>query len=261
MIFKWEDYFTEKQLEDGFDLDIKVESVIRAINYISADVIENGKTYDVSIDINDKFQIESCECECGKEKCHHMAAVIYALDEDNKYIEYDMAVEHLDNEKLIEFLKDQLSYNEDLLDEFKDKFRQDIIKEEILSYEDEVFMILDGIFWEENLNLFIENQLIECFNSGEYRYTLYLITLFFNRFLDKHSFDEEADMDKSWKIIVDLIEKIAQHEEDLVFDFLYECLSHNYSALYQPFGVLMKFFADNFNNEKYLKQKRKLFNV
>ena len=68
-------------------------------------------------------------------------------------------------------------------------------------------------------------------------------------------------MDKSWRIIVDLIEKIAQYEEDLVFDFLYECLSHNYSALYPPFIVLMKFFTENFNDEKYLKQKTKLFGV
>lgn len=162
MIFKWENYFTEKQLEDAFDLDIKVESVMRSINYISADVIENGETYQVSIDINDKFQIESCECECGKLKCRHMTAVIYALDYDNKYIEYDMTVEH---------------------------------------------------------------------------------------------------PDKSWMIIVDLIEKIAQHEEDLVFDFLYECLSHNYSALYPPFRVLMNFFTENFSDEKYLKQKTKLLGV
>ena len=181
MIFKWENYFTEKQMDDGFDLDIKVESVIRSINYISADVIENSKTYSVSIDINDKFQIESCECECGKVKCHHMTAVIFALDDDNKYIDYDMTVEHLDKEKLIKFLKDQLSYNEELLDDFKDEFRQDIINGELLSYEDEIFMIMDEISWEENLGRFIENQLVECFNSGEYRYTLYLITLFFNR--------------------------------------------------------------------------------
>jgi len=259
MIFKWEDYFSEKLLDEGFNPEIKVMSVTRLIDYISAIVEEKNETYIVSIDIDDNFQIESCECECGKAKCHHMTALIYALnDTHNKDVEYDMILDKLDSDKLMNFLKNQLTYNEELLDEFKDNFRQDILHHEILSYDDEIFTILDGYDWVDELNTFVENELMECYENEENKYTLYLITLFFDKLIDRHCFDEDADLNNSWNTVVDLIKKIAVNEEELVFDFLYECLKHNYSAMYPPFIELMKFFDESFHDKKFLKQKFEL---
>ena len=44
MIFKWEDYFSEKLLDEGFNPEIKVMSVTRLINCISAIVEEKNET-------------------------------------------------------------------------------------------------------------------------------------------------------------------------------------------------------------------------
>lgn len=260
MIFDWENYFSEKLVLGGIDLEDNVSSITRNIDYISGFVKDGNDDYLVSICIDDNFRIESVECECGKSKCCHMTALLHALNySHNKDIEYADVVDSLDKDKLIEFVKDQITYNEDSLDDFKDKFKNDYLHHELLSYEDELFAIFDYYGWEDDLKIYIENDLMECYESKEYRYTLFLITLLFGKLIDRHSFDEEADLKKSYDTVVDLIEKIAMHHEDLVFDFLYHCLIHNYSAMYPPFLVLMKFFNDNFKDDKYMKRKEELF--
>lgn len=152
MIFKWEDYFSQKLLDEGLNPQIKVMSVTRSIGNVSVIVEEKNDSY-IFIDIDDNFQIESCECECGKAKCHHMTALIYVLNySHNKDVEYDRIFDELDSDKLMNFLKNQLTYNEDLLDDFKESFRQDILHHHILSYENGIFTILDGYDWIDDLN-------------------------------------------------------------------------------------------------------------
>ena len=260
MIFDWQDYFPEKLVLDGIDLEDGVNMITRRIDYVSGYVKDKDNEYNVSIDIDDNFQIKSVECECGKSKCRHMTALLHALNySDNKYIEYDMVVGDLDKDKLIEFLKDQLNYNEELLEDFRDEFRNDYLHHDLLDYEDELFAIFDYYDWEDDLKIFIENDLVECYEQKEYRYTLYLITLLFHKLIDKLCFDEESDLQKSYDIVVDLIKKISAYHKDLVFDFLYYCLRHNYSAMYPQFHVLMKFFDEEFKEDKYLKRKEELF--
>lgn len=50
---------------------------------------------------------------------------------------------------------------------------------------------------------------MECYENEESKYALYLKTLFFDKLIERHCFDEESDLNNSQNDVADLIKKIA----------------------------------------------------
>ena len=236
MIFDWEKEFDEKTLSDALDLEDNVKDLDVGYELIYGLVDECF----VYIGLSDDFKIESLECDCSKKRCKHMAAVLYASESFKKDVEYDLFVDDLDDSKLIKFLKEELSYNEDLLEEFKDNFRNDIISESEMYPELKLYIILDDIFWQENLPGFIEDDLMKSYETDK-REAIYLIASMFDRVIDAYSFDEENKLENSWKTLEKLIIKLYDDMPEIVYMFLEKCTDRNYDT-YPAFKKLYKFY-------------------
>lgn len=236
MIFDWKKEFDEKTLCDGLDLEDDVKDLDVGYDLIYGWVDDHY----ITIGLADDFKVESMECECGKKRCSHMAAVLYASESFKKDVEYDLFVDNLDDSKLISFLKEELSYNEILLDEFKDKFRNDIISKSQMYPELKLYIILDDIFWQENLPGFIEDDLMKSYETDK-REAIYLIASMFDKVIDAYSFDEENQLGKSWKTLEKLIIKLYDDVPEIVYMFLKKCADRNYDT-YPAFKKLYEFY-------------------
>ena len=259
MIFDWEKEFNEKTLNEGIKLEDKVNGITEWSNSIHGFVKDKDNSYAVSIKIDDNFKIDSMECDCKKKKCKHMAALISATSFlNNRYLDFDRTFERLDKEKLISFLEDEITYVDECFDDFKEEFREDIIKSASLSHGDELILILEDLDWEDNLLNFLKNNLKELYDEKDYNEAIFLISLMFNDVIERVTFDSNPKVNKCYDLVVEWIIRLSEDIEEIVFKYLTDLLERNYSALYPSFGVLMKFYAENFNDKKYLKIKEEL---
>ena len=99
----------------------------------------------------------------------------------------------------------------------------------------------------------------ELYDEKEYNEAIFMISLMFYKVIERVTFDNNPTVSKCYNAVVDWIIKLSEDIEEIVFRFLTDLLERNYSALYPPFGVLMKFYAENFRDNKYLKVKEELF--
>ena len=216
MIFNWEEEFDEKTLKEGLDLEDSVMDLDVGFELIYAWVEDNY----VNIALSDDFKIESLECECGEKKCRHMTAVLYASENSfKKDAEYELFLDDLDSDKLLEFLKEMITYNDEVLDEFKDRFRNDIIVKGDMYPELRLYIILEDIFFHDNLNTFIENDLMKSYREDK-RECIYLIASMFSNLIDAYSFDEPSKMKSSWMRVEDLIIRLYDDLPEIVYNFL-----------------------------------------
>ena len=243
MIFKWKEEFSEKIVLDGIDLEDDVSYVDRSIDYLSGCVSEGKNDYWVHIYLTDDFTIESMECDCKKEKCHHMTALLHANDfKFSKSIEYEFLIDNLDKDKLIEFLKDEVVYNDDCQDEFNDKFRIDILKDDYVPLDEKLFFIFDYYDWPSIITDFVKNDVAELYEKGEYDETFYLVSLIFKKVIDRHTYDDYTDLNECYNALVDLIRKLSKTRPDLIRKFIEDCKNHNYLIIYPPFRKLYRKF-------------------
>ena len=260
MIFDWQKVFSEEILEKAIELEDNVEDVFRNINYISGTVVEDGNEFDVNIDIDDDFHIEYMDCDCGSSKCQHMAALCIASENNNnKYVQYDTLVDKLDQDKLLDFIKHELSCNDDFLKDFKENFRSDYLHSSHVSLDTELFMIFDSPDWVDDLIIFINENLTDNFTNGKYFETVYLITMLFDNLIAKYSLEGDSRLNKSYDTVVNMIMDLSVECEGLIFDFLSECILNNYK-IYPEFNVLYDFYCENFNEEKYDARKNEVLN-
>lgn len=239
MILNWENEFSEKLVIEGIDLEDDVSQMSRTMNYLSGFVCEKGKNSFVGIELNDDFKIENLECDCGKKKCHHMTALIHASELEFKSdIDYGMMVDNINDDKVIDFIKSELDYNEDLLDEFKDKFIKDILDEDDFPLDDKLFLILDYYDWTSLITDYVKNDLMKLYEDGYYDETFYLISVMFNKVIDRYTYDSQSNLKECYFIICVLIKKLSKDRPELIKQFLKHCKDHNYLNVYPKFRKL-----------------------
>lgn len=240
MIFNWEEKFTEKLVLNGMEIEDDVEYLNRSINLLSGCVLEGGEEYWVYIELDDEFNIKSMECDCGEDKCLHMTALLHA-DSFNfqRDIEYGEFVGNLDNSKLMEFVKEQVDYNDDLKEDFIQEFRCDFINDKDFPLEDKLFLIMDYYDWESLITDFVKKDLTELFDDGYYSETFYLISLMYERILSAITYESESELNECYSHIVELLKKLSKTSPKLIRQFLKHCIEHNYTALYPPFRKLL----------------------
>lgn len=240
MIFNWEKKFSENQVLNGIDLMYDITEMDRTIDSLSGYVNENCEEYWVSIELDDDFNIKSMKCSCAKSKCHHMTALIQA---DTEYFKKDMDcrtfVDDIDDDKLIDFLKDQLVYNEEFQMDFIDEFRDGMLKNDKLETEDKLFLILNSPKWDDLLTDFVKNDLTKLYDEEKYHETFYLITAMFYKVIQEISFSEDSKLVPCYNILEDLIIKLSEMEPELIKKFIHECREDGYGMIYPEFRKLI----------------------
>ena len=131
---KWEDYFDKSILDRGFAYynNHEIISIKKVKNKIHAEV-SGSETYHVDIDLNN---LSSMTCTCpyflGGNKCKHLAAVMFAIDENHyeeEIIEEENKSEEYDIEKMVNecdelflryFLSEIIKDNKEITDKFID---------------------------------------------------------------------------------------------------------------------------------------------
>lgn len=129
---KWEVYFDKSILDRGFAYynNHEIISIKKANNKVHAEV-SGSETYHVEIDLND---LSSMKCTCpyfqGGNKCKHLAAVMFAIDDhqyDEEIIEEEKIEVEYDIEKMVDecdelflryFLGEIIKNNKDISDKF-----------------------------------------------------------------------------------------------------------------------------------------------
>lgn len=241
MIVNWEREFSKKLVLDGIDLEDNVGDLDRSVNMISGNVREDDNEYLVIIELDDDFKIKSLECECGKKKCPHMTALLHANNfKFKKDIEYNLLVDEVEEDKLVEFVKEQVMFNEDFLEDFKDKFRQDLLNDSEIPLDDKLFLIFDYYKWQSLIGDFIKKDLMKLYEDGYYSETYYLISVMFKKILSDVTYNPESELEKSYMILIDLIDKLSGLKHDLIESFITHCINHNYLSTYPPFEKLLK---------------------
>ena len=159
----WKKHFTVADLKIGhkyFKADL-----INNFKYENNKIITNVDNYLVSIEINDS-KIISMECECSKKACIHEVAALYYFDslQNSEYLEFLLSFTHAE---LIDFLKIELSKNEELLNSMKlyknadvsPQYYRDKLKSALLSYDkviDFVEFDLNKLKLAGEINLLLE---------------------------------------------------------------------------------------------------------
>lgn len=244
MIFNWEDEFREKLVLDGIDLEDNVYYLDRSLDALSGCVVEDEEDYWIYVELDDNFNIKSIECDCGKDKCHHMTALLHVGSSKFKRdIEYGNLVDNLDTDRLMEFLKEQIEYNDEIKEEFKDKFLCDFINDDEFSLEDKLFLILDDYDWAKYITDYVKGDLTQLYEDGHHVETFYLITEMFDKVIFGYTFEYETKLKECYSIICELLEKISKSHPQLIRQFLKHCSEHNYHDLYPSFAKL----ADDLN--------------
>ncbi len=150
MFVNFEGHFSRKVLNKGWQYydncfvdDISVDQdIYSAIVHGSAD-------YDVSVNIHKgNFLNGKCNCPYALEghNCKHMAALLYAITDENKVNEIDNTkdnsfslldiIESIDSDKLNEFLYDVLMGNDEMYNDFRIEFSQYFPKMSKREYKD-----------------------------------------------------------------------------------------------------------------------------
>ena len=245
MIFNWEEEFSEDLSLKGIDLEDDVDCINRSINMLSGCVMEDDEEYWVYIELDDNFEIKSMECDCGKTKCHHMTALLHAGNfKYQRDIEFEELVDDLDNTKLKKFLKNQISYNKEIQEEFIDEFRDDFIKDDEFSLEDKLFVILDYYDWQSLITDYVENDLVKLYDDGYYSETFYLISAMFDEVLEDITYNPETELKKCYSLISELLKKLSKTKPELIRGFLKHCIEHNYLSIYPRFKKLLDDLKD-----------------
>lgn len=236
MIVKWEDEFSENLVLDGIDLEDDVSCIDRTIDHLSGCVSEGENDYWVYIYLTDDFRIESMECDCNKDKCAHMTALLHANDfKFQKYIEYDLLIDNLDKDKLIEFIKDEVMYKDECQYEFNAKFRDDILKDDEIPMDEKLFFIFEYYDWPSIISDFVKNDVYKLYDNGNYDETFYLVSIMFKKVIDRHAYDDYTELKDCYNALVELIRKLSKTMPDLIREFMEDCKNHNYLKLYPSF--------------------------
>lgn len=244
VVFDWEDEFSEKLLEKGLDLEDEVTDIDVGFNLVSGHCEDNL----IIIELDDEFKIKSLECDCGKKKCYHMTALLYASQIGfEKDIFYEDYLGDLNKDKLIDFLKDHLNDNEDVLSDFKFEFNEDLINIKDIPLDIKLYWIFEGIDWDEKLTKFVKTDLTKLYEDEYYLETFYLIDALFDRLIDKYSFDEENNLEECWLNTVDLIYKLYEKHPKLIIKFLSQCSDRNYDTypVFESFNKLNRKIYDD----------------
>ena len=99
----WQKYFDKSILDRGYAYynNNEIICVLKNKNQVTAKV-SGSETYEVNIDLDD---LSSMRCSCpyskGGNKCKHLAAVLFAID-DHKYEEMQVKEERKEDEYDIE---------------------------------------------------------------------------------------------------------------------------------------------------------------
>ena len=158
MFVNFEGHFSRKVLNKGWQYydncfvdDISVDQdIYSAIVHGSAD-------YDVSVNIHkENFLNGKCNCPYALEghNCKHMAALLYAITDENKVNEIDNTkdnsfslldiIESIDSDKLNEFLYDVLMGNDEMYNDFRIEFSQYFPKMSKREYKDMIDMDIES---------------------------------------------------------------------------------------------------------------------
>ena len=158
MFVNFEGHFSRKVLNKGWQYydncfvdDISVDQdIYSAIVHGSAD-------YDVFVNIHKgNFLNGKCNCPYALEghNCKHMAALLYAITDENKVNEIDNTkdnsfslldiIESIDSDKLNEFLYDVLMGNDEMYNDFRIEFSQYFPKMSKREYKDMIDMDIES---------------------------------------------------------------------------------------------------------------------
>ena len=236
MIFDWRGEFSKKTLEEGRDLEDSVEDMDVGFEWFYGVVEDNF----VSVNLTKDFKFESAECKCGKKRCRHMAALLYASENSfKKDAPYDYFVDKIDSQKIVKFLKNELPYHEDLLDEFKDKFRDDILKVKMYP-ELKLYIILEDYDFADNLIEFINNDLEASYKKDK-REAFYLASSMYSELLDACDLDEIKKLEPALKKVNSMIIRLYDDIPEIITDYLKYCMDHDYD-IYPSFQSLKNFY-------------------
>ena len=239
MILGWQKEFTENQILNGIDLIDDITEIDKEIDALSGTVNENGDEYWVNIDLNDDFTIKSMKCSCKKRRCHHMAAVLYSdMENFKKDIDSRVFLEDIDNDNLMNFLKNQLITNWECQQDFIEEFRFEMLKNDKLQIDDKLFLILRYPKCNDLLADFIRHDLAELYEEDP-REAFYLIISMFYKVLSDISYYKDSQLMQCWHMIEEMIIGFSKIEPDLVKNFTDTCREEGYEISYLEFRKLL----------------------
>lgn len=180
----WEFLFEEKILNRGCFITDDVRILSRSSRKVNA-IVSGTFDYDVEIEFDDDGYVDSMSCTCPyfeRDNCKHLAALLYYLEEcEDDEIEDDDIDElfnSVDDEKLNEFLLEELHGNWELRNRFRLKFSQKIDKNHYKSKFDDIIYEDDFSY---GLSRFIHNDVEFLFDKKEYDLILEMMDdAFFN---------------------------------------------------------------------------------
>ena len=182
----------------------------RKMNSLEGIVIDEDRQFKVHININDS-RIGEMHCECAKKKCLHMTALLFA------------------NENV--FNKSHIDPNSNAPD-------------------NRLYLILRDYDFDKSLENFIKTDLTGLYKSGDYAQVFYLITVMFEKLIDKHTYDEESCLEESYERTVCIIKKLYEHIPGSVNEFIEHCIKNDYLKRYPPFNNLYGFYIKHCDSFK-----------
>lgn len=154
-ISTWADQFTDVILKRGYSyFDHDKISQLKQEPYGIGAIIKGTENYHVTIDLKDK-QVTDMYCDCPYasqgHNCKHMAAALFACSdlgsmndvkqkiEEKRKQKIKEMIENTSRSKIDEFLFDELSHNEILLNKFKNALKTDNIQYKYIDYLESLF--------------------------------------------------------------------------------------------------------------------------
>ena len=156
-----------------------------------------------------------------------------------KDMDCSVFVDGLDDDKVMEFIKKQLIVNWDCQEGFIEEFRFEILKNEKLEVEDKLFLILRYPKCDELLTDFVKNDLTGLYDEEKYTETFYLITSMFHAIIVDISHYPDSGLLPCYRMVEEMIIKLAEVEPGLVKDFIDECREEGYGIYYPEFRKLI----------------------
>lgn len=287
MAIVFENLFREIILERGYSYHLQdlVSELEIGESRVTA-IVHGSELYQVEIEI-EGGEVTSMSCDCpyfsGGDNCKHLAAVFYALrqDDDKHCVKSDHDVtmellESLTSEELISFLREEISINSDLHFKFKTKFQNKLVGEQdytsYLRHIDSVFEFHLGrnnfIDYERVMDFEVEiGEIIEpisgLVDDGEYELGFIMVEHLVSRI-------SELSIDDSWGTtssimgeLAKILRVIIEGSSEPLYTQIFQWLSQNIYGQILDFleEELVGIFMENYPETEKLQQKIQVIDV
>ena len=257
-MMRWKDKFQTHILERGFYYTYNVKNLKKDGNNVEA-TVSGSEDYMVKINL-DTYEM-SCTCPYfHRANCKHLAAVLFYLEEkkrDSFYVDVEIASDirdvfnSVDDRDKLNFLIAQLEDDSELADKFRRQFTSEIDPD---YYEDKLRDILyDDDEYGFKLSDFVENEMEDLYELGEYKLLVSLIKDATEYILEQMMFDDFYD-GCNFYTFEDILKKLIKTPaRSDIFNLISWQLTY-YTNIY---GItsLIDFYRENFTEDPELLYK------